>query len=369
MKVVDSKLMKNYARMAMDGFNQNWHERNGGNLSYRMKSEEVEELKDDFSYEGEWRVIGWQQGDESAFPGLAGEYFMVSGSGKYFRNIELDPPVNVCIIELNEQGDRYRIVWGLTEGGMPTSELPTHLANLEVLKARDPEIRVVYHCHPANIIALTFVLPLDGKVFTREIFEMITECAVVFPKGIGIVPWVVCGGRQIGEMTAEIMKNQDVAVWAHHGAFCCGKDFDLAFGLMHTVEKAAEILVKVMSISPYKMNTITPEMFRELNEPFGIEISEEYLYEKKGSKIGQLPDGKAASEQTIRQLKESAEGAVQQLKETAENVFTQLLQSTKTNESGKAKTGEAVEIKIDGPDEAAAPEDFQEVPADSDKNG
>ena len=137
---------------------------------------------------------------------------------------------------------------------------------------------------------------------------------------------------------------------------------------MHTVEKAAEILVKVMSISPYKMNTITPEMFRELNEPFGIEISEEYLYEKKGSKIGQLPDGKAASEQTIRQLKESAEGAVQQLKETAENVFSQLLQSTKTNESGKAKTGEAVEIKIDGPDEAAAPEDFQEVPADSDKN-
>jgi NAD(P)-dependent dehydrogenase (short-subunit alcohol dehydrogenase family) len=37
---------------------------------------------------------------------------------------------------------------------------------------------------------------------------MVTECAVVFPEGIGIVPWVICGGRQIGEMTAEIMKKQ-----------------------------------------------------------------------------------------------------------------------------------------------------------------
>ena len=290
MKVLDSELMKSYVRMASDGFRQGWHERNGGNLSYRMKPEEVEQLREDFSLSGEWRVIGWQAGDESAFPHLAGEFFMVSGSGKYFRNIELAPEENVCIIELNEKGDRYRIVWGLTKGGMPTSELPTHLANLEVLKARDPEIRVVYHCHPANIIALTFVLPLDSRVFTREIFEMVTECAVVFPEGIGIVPWVICGGRVIGEMTAQIMKKQDVAVWAHHGAFCCGKDFDLAFGLMHTVEKAAEILVKVMSISPVKKNTITPDQLRELNEPFGIHINEAFLYEKKDDTIGQLPD-------------------------------------------------------------------------------
>ena len=196
----------------------------------------------------------------------------------------------MCIIELNGDGSGYRIVWGLKNGGMPTSELPSHLANLEVLKTRDPEMRVVYHCHPVNIIALTFVLPLDSRVFTREIFEMITECAFVFPEGIGIVPWEVCGGRKIGELTAEVMKKQDVAVWAHHGAFCCGRDFDLAFGLMHTVEKAAEILVKVLSMSPEKLNTITPENLRELNEPFNIHVNEDFLYEKKSKRIGYVPE-------------------------------------------------------------------------------
>ena len=34
-------------------------------------------------------------------------------------------------------------------------------------------------------------------------------------------------------------KKYDAAIWAHHGMFCSGEDFDLTFGLMHTVEKSA----------------------------------------------------------------------------------------------------------------------------------
>ena len=119
---------------------------------------------------------------------------------------------------------------------------------------------------------------------------MITECAMVFPKGIGIVPWMVCGGLDIGIATSEIMKKQDVAVWAHHGAFTCGTDFDTTFGLMHTVEKAAEILVKVMSITDHKKNTIQPDDFRKMNQAFGIEIGEEFLYERKTGLIGEIPE-------------------------------------------------------------------------------
>lgn len=292
MKVLDSELMKSYARMAMDGFSQGWHERNGGNLTCRLSAEEVEQLQEDFNENGSWEDFGWQKGHEadSRFPGLGDEYFMVSGSGKYFRNIQLDPAANVAIIHLNKEGTKFRKVWGLVNGGRPTSELPTHLANLQVLKKRDERIRIVYHCHPANIIALTYLLPLDSRVFTREIYEMATECPIVFPEGIGIVPWMLCGGKQIGDATARIMAKQDIAVWAHHGAFCCGRTFDEAFGLMHTVEKAAEILIKVMSVSPCKRQTITPAMFRQLNEPFGVHINERYLYEKKDGRIGQIPE-------------------------------------------------------------------------------
>lgn len=284
MKVLDSEVMKGYIRMCTDGFNQGWHERNGGNLSYRMKPEEVEEVKDDFNENEDWIEIG------ADVPGLAGEYFIVTRTGKYMRNVELDPAANLCILQVGEDGKTYRILWGLTKGGKPTSELQTHLLNLEVCKQRDPDIRVVYHCHPANIVALSFVLPLDSRVFTREIFEMETECPVVFPKGIGVVPWMVCGGKEIGDATSEIMKTQDVAIWAYHGAFACGTDFDTTFGLMHTVEKAAEILVKVKSMTDYKKDPITPDQFRALGKAFHVEIDEKFLYERKTGLIGEMPE-------------------------------------------------------------------------------
>lgn len=56
------------------------------------------------------------------------------------------------------------------------------------------------------VIALTPVLPLDDKVFTRELWESATECPVVFPDGVGVVPWMVPGGREIAVKTAELMK-------------------------------------------------------------------------------------------------------------------------------------------------------------------
>ena len=275
MKVLDTAFAKGFIRVCDDGFNQNWHERNGGNLSYRIKPEEVESVKEELSYEGEWQSIG------TSVPALAGEYFMVSGSGKFMRNMILEPESNCCILEVDQAGENYRICWGLVKGGRPTSELPTHLMNHEVkMKATEGRYRVIYHAHPANIIALTFVLPLTDEVFTRELWEMATECPVVFPSGVGVVGWMVPGGRDIAVATSRLMEEYDAAVWAHHGLFCAGEDFDLTFGLMHTIEKSAEILVKVLSIRPDKLQTITPRDFKNLAVDFHVNLPEKFLYEK-----------------------------------------------------------------------------------------
>ena len=48
MKFLDAEFVKGFIRMANDGWEQGWHERNGGNLSYRVKPEEVEEVKENF---------------------------------------------------------------------------------------------------------------------------------------------------------------------------------------------------------------------------------------------------------------------------------------------------------------------------------
>ena len=120
------------------------------------------------------------------------------------------------------------------------------------------------------------VLPLDSKVITHLLWEMMTECPVIFPQGIGVVPWMVPGGEKIAIASSELMKKFDAILWAHHGVFCSGVDFDLTFGLMDTIEKAAEIYVKVQSMGGIKQS-ITDDNFRDLAKDFNLTLNEDFL--------------------------------------------------------------------------------------------
>ena len=271
MKLIDTDFFKGYVHMAMDGDRMGWHERNGGNFTYWMTHEEAEAVREDFS-EGEWREIG------TSVKGLANEYFLISGTGEYFHNMEKDPEGTIGVIQLDERGEQYRVLWGLKNGGRPTSELPTHLMNMEVCAKRTKnENRVIYHCHCPNIIALTFILPNDSSVVTSELWQSMTECPVIFPEGVGIVEWMVPGGREIAVASSRLMESYNAVIWAHHGIFCSEKNFDLTFGLMHTIEKSAEIWLKVHSVVDKPRQTIRHDDFVKLAKEFGVELNEAAL--------------------------------------------------------------------------------------------
>ena len=190
-----------------------------------------------------------------------------------------DPAHNIGIVEINGAGDRWRIVWGLEKGGHPTSEFPSHFLNHSVRKeATGGACRVIYHAHPANLIAMTYILPLKARDFTRALWKSATECPVVFPGGVGVVPWMVPGGSDIALATSQLMKEYDAAVWAHHGLFASGPDFDTTFGLMHTIEKAAQIYILALSAGQGRiLQTIEDDDLRAIAKDFGVTLREEFL--------------------------------------------------------------------------------------------
>jgi len=270
--VIESKFFQEFVRIADKGSNRGWHERNGGNMSYRIKPDEIAELKSQLNLSGEYCLIG------TVVKELAGEFFLVTGSGKYFSNVKEDPESSLAIIQIDEKGEKYRICWGLKDGGIPTSELPTHLMNHQVKKrVSNGKNRIIYHGHTPNTIALTFVLPLEDRVFTRELWASMMECVVVFPEGVGVLPFMAAGGEKIAKNTAEKMEKYNIVIWAHHGTFCSGETFDDTFGLMETVEKSSEILVKVLSMANSKLNTMTTEDFIELGEVYNVNIPKVFL--------------------------------------------------------------------------------------------
>ena len=96
------EFLQGYIRMAENGAKKGWHERNGGNLSYRMKAQDVADMKAEFHFDEAWRPIG------ASVPNLAGEYFLVTGSGKYLANVPLAPEENIAIARIDESGRTIR---------------------------------------------------------------------------------------------------------------------------------------------------------------------------------------------------------------------------------------------------------------------
>ncbi|HIZ72041.1 MAG TPA: rhamnulose-1-phosphate aldolase [Candidatus Gallimonas intestinavium] len=251
-----------------------WDERNGGNISYLLKEEEVAEYLDLSKVERVIPLMGVNEVDFDASP-LEGKIFIVTGTGKYFKNVEKDPESNLGIVRIGKGGKNVELLWGYKDGGRPTSEFPAHMMSHIARLSVDPENRVVMHSHPTNTLAMNYVHELDEKKFTHSLWEMCTECIVVFPEGVGVLPWMLCGTTEIGKATAEKMKSFRLVVWAMHGIYGAGKTLDETFGLIETVEKAAQIYMLTAHLP--RINTIKDEDMVKLVDLFGIDYRKDFL--------------------------------------------------------------------------------------------
>ena len=208
-------------------------------------------------------------------PDLERKYFLVTGTGKYFKNVRYAPEINLGLVRIADGGQAAQLLWGFADGGRFTSEFPAHMMSHVARLRVNPENRVVMHCHPANLLAMTYVHDLDERAFSRTLWQMCTECIVVFPEGVNVLPWMLCGTNEIGQATAEKMQTARLVVWAQHGIYGAGRDLDETFGLIETAEKAAEIYMKIAHL-PWKQ-TITDEQLHQLEVHFGVKAKEGYL--------------------------------------------------------------------------------------------
>lgn len=247
-----------------DAWLKGWDERNGGNITMRLDEADIAPFQADFHAAP--RYIALSQ----PMPELANTPFIVTGSGKFFRNVQLAPAANIGVVKVDNRGTGYHILWGLENEAVPTSELAAHFQSHSVrIKTTGGKDRVIMHCHATNLIALTYVLENSTNVITRKLWEGSTECLVVFPDGVGILPWMVPGTDEIGTATAGEMAKHSLVLWPFHGVFGSGPTLDEAFGLIDTAEKSAEVLVKVISMGGMKQ-TISRDELIALGKRFAV---------------------------------------------------------------------------------------------------
>ncbi|MBQ9966651.1 MAG: rhamnulose-1-phosphate aldolase [Clostridia bacterium] len=266
--ILTAPFVEEMKRTTANMYRLGWDERNGGNISMLLDTEEVSQYLDVDA------VIRTIPLGFDAYP-LADRIFIVTGTGKYFKNVEFDPENNLGIVRISSNGLDAHLLWGFSDGGRFTSEFPAHLMSHIARLDVDPENRVVMHCHPTHTLAMNYVHELDERKFTHTLWEMCTECIVVFPDGIGVLPWMLCGTNSIGESTACKMREFRLVVWGMHGIYGAGRNMDEAFGLIETVEKAAQIYMLTAHLP--RINTIKDNELAELAEFFGVNYRKDFL--------------------------------------------------------------------------------------------
>ena len=163
-----------------------WDERNGGNISYLLDGDELARYLDP------GRVIRRIETGVRAKE-LAGRALLVTGSGKYFRNVTDDPETNLGVIRIADDGTTAELLWGFCGGGRPTSELPAHLKSHIARLAADPENRVIMHTHPTHTLAMNYVHELDEKSSRTRCGRCAPSVSWSFPRAWASFPGCSAG--------------------------------------------------------------------------------------------------------------------------------------------------------------------------------
>ncbi len=242
-----------------------WAEANGGNLSVDVGGWLPEDAP--FAGFGEWQSL------PQAYPELAGRYYLVSGSGRRFRDFARKPEENACILRIAPDGRAFRRQWGGCgdPAFRPTSELPSHLAMHRFLRQRGQAETVILHTHPTELIALSHLADFrDAESLSRALWATMPEIKVCAPGGVGWAAYACPGSEELARATVEAFgQSRQAVLWEMHGLVATGRDVMSAFDLIDVLNKAAK-LVLLIKMTGGMHRGIREAELDELARAFGV---------------------------------------------------------------------------------------------------
>jgi rhamnulose-1-phosphate aldolase len=150
------------------------------------------------------------------FPNLAGQRFVITGSGKNLRYIAERPHESLALIEI--LGDRYKILWGLDENEVITSEHPAHLMTY----SRRSDVTAFIHAQPTsvNVFARLFH---DEESMNRLLSVQHEQLRTFSPAGIGLIDALRHGSYELADAVSASLEEKDICAVIRHGTFAVGE--------------------------------------------------------------------------------------------------------------------------------------------------
>jgi len=196
---------------------------------------------------------------------LAGNYIFVTTKGSRMRNLANDPGSNLSLIKIAQNGNGFQVLFEDPENlGVPTSELPSHLAIHNFLAKIGGKEKALIHTHTNELVALSHIPELKSeKALNNILLRMHTETVFFLPDGIGYIPFEVPGSDAIAKATLNTLGDHKVLLWEKHGCLAVGENVHQAFDRIDMLAKAATIYLDVKKAG-FEPELLSPDQIKRI---------------------------------------------------------------------------------------------------------
>ena len=257
-----AKQIESVAEVAGYLWQKGWAERNGGNITLNITEFVDSEIR-------ALPAISAARPTGLHLPNLEGCYFYCKGTDRRMRDLARRPMENGSIIRILPDCKSYVIV--ADADITPTSELPSHLAVHNYLLGKGSPYKACVHTHPIELVALSHNNQwLEKDYATKVLWSMIPETKAFCPLGIGIVPYMLPGSKELAEATIRtIDEGYDVVLWEKHGVFAVDKDAMAAFDQIDVLNKSAQIYIAARNMG-FVPDGMSEDQLNEMSRAFGL---------------------------------------------------------------------------------------------------
>ena len=127
------------------------------------------------------------------------------------------------------------VATGQAESGVPSYELPMHLA----VYRSHPEVGAIVHTHAPYVTTLS--------VLRKPLPPVIDEMVLHLGGTVGVAEYAFTGTEMVGTNVVRALGDHTGVLLANHGNVCVGRDLAQALHVAHVMESCARVYVQALA--------------------------------------------------------------------------------------------------------------------------
>lgn len=149
----------------------------------------------------------------------------------------------LCIVEVNDSGDAFRLLYGNAEfGSIPSIELHIHLSSAAIAVSQGWQSLATVHAHPYHLVRLGMEPQVSGRseVYNALLYGLVEGINRIDDRRVAVIPYEPSGSSALVDATLPAMRQHNLLLWMNHGFTVRSSGIGRGYAVMSYAKQCAK---------------------------------------------------------------------------------------------------------------------------------